>query len=272
MKLRKALDKSQLDKAQLDGPQENPHHNVVVKPQLFIRKQPHHILWQPPTYTQSKAAQLDKQIVEQNRGVCIGSDPKKTEPYKILKTRIHQMGKKRKLNTLMVTSARKQEGKTVTCLNMGMTFAKDLEQTVLLVDCDFNGQNLHKYLGVTSQRSLVDFFLDHVPLSELIVWPGLEKLTMISGEKTVSDASELLSSEMMHHLVQEMGTRYDDRYVFFDTPPVLDRSEAIAMAPMVDGIIMVVEAGVTSKKDVIQALRLLPREKFLGFVFNKRWA
>ena len=67
-----------------------------------------------------------------------------------------------------------------------------------------------------------------------------------------------------------MGDRYDDRYVFFDAPPVLERSEAISMAPMMDGIIMVVESGVTSKRDVQKALSLLPEDKFLGFVLNKQ--
>ncbi|MCP4670996.1 MAG: hypothetical protein GY857_06795, partial [Desulfobacula sp.] len=117
---------------------------------------------------------------------------------------------------------------------------------------------------------LIDYFLDEAPLNELIIWPGIEKLTLISGDRTVHDASELLSSEMMEKLVVEMGERYDDRYVFFDTAPILERSEAISMAPMMDGIIMVVEAGTTSRKDVLKAVSLLPQEKFLGFVLNKQ--
>ena len=75
---------------------------------------------------------------------------------------------------------------------------------------------------------------------------------------------------MMARLVKEMGSRYKDRYVFFDAPPILERSEAISMAPLMDGILMVVEAGVTSKKDVQKAVELLPKDKFLGFVLNKQ--
>jgi non-specific protein-tyrosine kinase len=57
--------------------------------------------------------------------------------------------------------------------------------------------------------------------------------------------------------------------VFFDAPPVLGYAEALAMAPMMDGIIMVVESGNTSRKDVQKAVSLLPPDKLLGFVLNK---
>jgi len=84
-----------------------------------------------------------------------------------------------------------------------------------------------------------------------ISWPGIEKLTVISGDRTVYD-----SSELMEELVLDMGKRYDDRYIFFDAPPILGRSEAISMAPMMDGVIMVVEAGRTSKKDVRSKIKI----------------
>jgi len=95
-------------------------------------------------------------------------------------------------------------------------------------------------------------------------------LTLISGDRTITDSSELLSSDIMEKLIREMGERYEDRYVLFDAPPLLERSEAIAMAQMMDGIIMVVEAGVTSRNDVQKALSLLPQDKFFGFVLNKK--
>lgn len=224
--------------------------------------------WQAPEYTDSIKYSIDPDVLEKNRCV-IRPNSKEIELYKILRTRIHHQAKNRKMNTIMITSPNRHDGKTVTTINMGLVFAKDLKQTVLLVDCDFTGQDIHEYLGIASELSLIDYFLDAMPINELIIWPGIEKLTLISGDRTVHDSSELLSSEMMEELVLEMGKRYDDRYVFFDAPPVLGRSEAISMAPMMDGIIMVVEAGRTSKKDVLKAVSLLPQDKFLGFVLNK---
>jgi len=226
--------------------------------------------WKAPVYSDSTKCYLNPTVVEKNRGVCLRPNPEEIERYKILRTRIKNLAADRPMKTIMVTSPNKGEGKTVTCINMGLTFARDMKQTVLLVDCDFKGQDIHRYLGINSQHSLIDYFLDDTPLNDLIIWPGVEKLTLISGDKTIIDASELLSSGVMADLVKEMANRYDDRYVFFDAPPVLKQSEAISMAPLMDGILMVVEAGRTSKKDVQAAVALLPKDKFLGFVLNKQ--
>ncbi|HSL61160.1 MAG TPA: AAA family ATPase [Desulfotignum sp.] len=284
MKLRKALERAkeerdkgttapgQASSLETDSPESIPGKAVIQ--QLPPEGQKKEINkpdsdWKPPQYTDSVQYQLQPNIVEKNLGVCINPDSKEIEQYKILRTRIHNQARDRKMNTIMITSPHRNEGKTVTAINMGFVFARDLKQTVLLVDCDFKGQDIHDYLGIDSKFSLIDYFLDDTPLNELIIWPGIDKLTLISGDRTVADSSELLSSEKMENLVKEMGRRYDDRYVFFDAPPVLEHAEAIAMAPMMDGIIMVVEAGRTSRRDVQKAVSLLPQEKFLGFVLNK---
>lgn len=259
MKLRKALDKA-MDSRNMDA-MDLPVGTAPVKNESH---------WQAPAYSDSIQCRIDTRIVEKNRVVSINPDSKEIERYKILRTRIHQQAKNRKMNTIMITSPNRHEGKTVTTINMGFAFARDLKQTVLMVDCDFKGQDIHRYLGIESKYSLIDYFLDSTPLNELIIWPGIDKLTLISGDRTVFDSSELLSSEMMENLVREMGERYDDRYVFFDAPPVLECAEAISMAPFMDGVIMVIEAGQTSRKDVLKSVSLIPQDKFLGFVLNKQ--
>nr|WP_320190153.1 AAA family ATPase [uncultured Desulfobacter sp.] len=226
--------------------------------------------FEAPVYKKSREYQINPDLVQKNRGICINPDAPEVEYYKILRTRIQQQAKKKNLKTVMITSPNKNEGKTITSINMGFVFAREFKQTVLLVDCDFKGQDIHKYLGIKNKHSLIDYFLHGVPLNDLIIWPGIEKLTLISGDETVVNSTEILSSEAMEKLVAEMGQRYSDRYVFFDAPPVLERSEAISMAPMMDGIIMVVEARVTPKADIEKAVSLLPPDKFLGFVLNKK--
>lgn len=108
-----------------------------------------------------------------------------------------------------------------------------------------------------------------MPLKELIIWPKIDKLTLISGGRTISESAELLGSQRMKDLVAEMKTRYGDRYVIFDVPPLLSGADALAFSPLVDGIVMVVEEGRTPIKEVEKALELIPKEKFLGFVLNK---
>ena len=94
-------------------------------------------------------------------------------------------------------------------------------------------------------------------------------MTLISGGSTVWETTEILTSPRMRSMVDEVKTRYQDRYIIFDVPPVLVGADAIAFASFVDCIIMVVEAGKTSMEDINKALDLIPKEKFLGFVLNK---
>lgn len=223
-----------------------------------------------PAYNDCIVSPIDPVVVKRNRGVCINPKAREMESYKILRTRIRQLTKSRELKTLMITSPNHNEGKTITTINTGLVFAKEFNQTVLLVDCDFKGQDIHRYLGIKNHLSLIDHLIDDTPLNQLIVWPGIEKMTLISGSNTAINSTELLSSQVMKDLVTEMGSRYDDRYVFFDCPPVLEQSEAISMAPLMDGIILVVEAGKTPKADVLKAISLLPKDKFLGCVLNKK--
>lgn len=270
MKLRKALDKARSEREKIFSQERILPDYMRVVPDVQQEGREKEDLWKKPVYSNSQNYSINPDIVAANRGVCINPDAGEIQRYKILKTRIQQRLETKSLNTIMITSANKKEGKTVNAINMAFTFARGLNQTVLLVDCDFTGQDIHRYLGIENNFSLIDYFMEGTPINELIIWPGIDKLTLISGNRTVMDSSEILSSRAMEEVIREMKHRYDDRYVLFDAPPVLEHAEAISMAPMVDGIIMIVEAGVTPAKDVKKALSMLPEEKLLGLVLNKR--
>jgi non-specific protein-tyrosine kinase len=225
--------------------------------------------WIPPKYTESKIIQLNLHKLKKNRCVAMFPNKPETEAYKVLRIQMLQRTREKELNTVMITSALPGEGKTLTSINMALSLAKEFNQTVLLVDCDLKHQNVHKYLGFSSDTGLIDYLKNGHMLKELFIWPGVDKFTLISGGKTVNDSSEYLGSPKMRELVNELKTRYDDRYVVFDAPPVLAGADAITLAPLVDSILMVVEAGRTSINDVKKALELIPQEKFLGFVLNR---
>jgi len=228
--------------------------------------------WQPPVYTKSTRIDLDSQALVRNRCVCIEADAPQLESYKVLRTKIQQLTKEKGWNTVMITSAEAGEGKTFTAVNLALTFARAYNQTVMLVDCDFRRQSIQKMMGFESDAGLIDYLVDGRPLSEFIIWPGIDKLTLISGGRTVEDSSELLDSARMKDLVQELKTRYDDRYILFDVPPVLGSADALALAPYVDCIVMVVAEGRSSMRSVQKAVEAIPQEKFLGFVMNKQKA
>ena len=228
------------------------------------------IRWVSPVYSQSRAVKLDPNILVQNRLVAMIPDSPEIDFYKVLRTRIMRHIREHGGKSLMITSALPGEGKTLTATNLALTFAREYEQTVLLVDGDLRMQQVHKLLGYESDKGLLDYLLADCPVSDMFVWPGIEKLTVISGGRSIHESSEILTSPRMKELVDDMKSRYPERYVFFDVAPVLAGADAMAFAPLVDWIIVVVQAGKTSLKDVNRALELLPPEKVLGLVLNRQ--
>lgn len=225
--------------------------------------------WVPPVYWNSRSCEPNLFTMEKNHCVCFMEDAPELDYYKMLRTQIMQRTKAKGWNTVMITSALPGEGKTVTSINLAMTFAKAYNQTALLVDSDLRQQKVYYYMGVDSRVGIFDHLVDGLPLKDIIVWPRIEKMTLISGGRIINESAELLGSPKMKFLIEEMKTRYDDRYILFDAPPVLSGADALILSSLVDGIVMVVEADKTSLKDIKEALTLMPKEKFLGFVLNK---
>lgn len=225
--------------------------------------------WISPIYGTSRRVALDYRAAEKSR--CIGILPNVAdiEQYKVLRTQIQQRCTAKGMNTLMVTSVNPEEGKTVTAINLSVVFAREFQQTVLLVDADLRKQHVHKYMGYDEYHSLVDYLENDIPLSNVIVWPEIKKMTVISGEHTVQDSTEILNSPRMSSLVAEMKSRYENRYIIFDVPPVLGHADAMTFAPLVDGILLVVAPGRTDLKDIMKTMELLPKEKIIGFVMNR---
>jgi protein-tyrosine kinase len=222
-----------------------------------------------PVYGQSRTHTLNQKTLADNHCLSVFSDSFEIESYKMLRTQVMQRTRPNGWNTIMITSALPGEGKTLTAVNLALTFAKEFNHTVLLVDCDLRTQSVHKMLGIESEKGLIDALMDNRPLPELIIWPGIEKLSLISGGRTISESSEVLSSKKMIALVSEIKSRYPDRYVFFDLPPLLSVTDAVAFAPSMDAILMVVQAERTSTQDINKAVDLIPKEKFIGFVLNR---
>jgi protein-tyrosine kinase len=225
--------------------------------------------WVSPTYSESQSRTLDPRILQANRCVCYLEDAPELDFYKVLRTQLMQRTQARGWNTIMMTSTRPDEGKTVTAINLALTFAKAYSQTVLLMDCDLRQQKVYRYMGMASEMGVIDHLMNGCPLKDMIIWPGIDKMTVISGGRTVNESSELLGSPKMKALIAEMKSRYVDRYILLDAPPVLSGADALTLSELVDGIVMVVESAKTPVKEIQEALALLPAEKFLGFVLNK---
>lgn len=260
MKLRKALEKAKQER------QDRAGLRVDEPPKLKAVQTE----WAPPVYSQSRTVTLDFEVLSDNRCISLLTDDPAADDYKVLRTQLLQRTWVNGCRTIMITSPRAGEGKTLTAVNLAVSFAKEHHKTVLLVDADLKKQAVHKILGFDSDRGLVDYLGGSLPLQELIVWPRIEKLTLISGGGTALESAELMSSPMMKDLVDELKNRYSDRYVFFDVPPLLGGADAMAFAQHMDGIVMVIGAGKSQLPEIKRAVEAIPPEKFLGFVLNRQ--
>lgn len=225
--------------------------------------------WLSPQYTQSRTAHLDPALIARNRCFAYLDNVPEAEAYRLLRTKLLQVTQGTAKNAIMVTSALPGEGKTVTAINLAFTLAKEFQHTVMLIDGDLRNQSIHKYLGWPGEKGLIDYLVGDSPMSDLIIWPEIEKITVISGGRPYLESATILGSPRMKKLAADMKVRYTDRYLIFDAPPVLTCSDVLTLATLVDMVIVVVQAGKTSISDVRKAIQFLPQDKILGFVLNR---
>ncbi len=278
MKLRKALEKAREerqgqclsdDSDNIDGSNVNSSVAYDRGRTASVKQDSGSAQWTSPSYDRSLKINLDENVLRENKCFCYFPDSAEASYFKVLRAQIRQRSKAKGWKTMMVTSPTANAGKTLTAVNLAFIFAKEFNQTVLLVDADLKRQDVHKRLGYASSKGLADYLIDDRQLNDIVVWPGVDKLTIISGGETLNDSTELLASPKMELLAEEMKNRYSDRYIIFDAPPVLGTADAISFAPLVDCVLMVVESGATSQRDVQEALKLIPADKMLGCVLNR---
>jgi protein-tyrosine kinase len=254
-RIEKALEKA-LDLRGLQRPEYREEPVAVQEPAA------RHRFEVPPTTL------LDKKLVDKHI-VCI-TEPNSpvAEQYKRLRARVLMATKEAFHNTIMVTSSNPGEGKSVTALNLAVAIAGAYDHTVLLVDADLRNPSICRYLGLTPKYGLGDCLAGKVDISDAIIKTGIGKLAVLPAGKPSEHSAEALSSEKMKRLVTEMKDRYKDRYIIFDSSPLLVTADPLSLGKYVDGILLVVQADNTSEKTVSQAVALLRDYNILGVVLN----
>ena len=189
----------------------------------------------------------------------------------IIRNAIGQGGAKGKIrNLVMITSALPAEGKTFTALNLAMSVAMEFDSTVLLVDGDVAHPSLPALLGVPNSPGLLDLLTrDDLDVADVLIRTNVEKLTVMPAGSRQRRATELLASEQMANLLRELATRYSDRIIIFDSPPLLATTEARVLATHMDQIVMVVAADTTTQHTLSQALTTIESCEIVLMMLNK---
>jgi capsular exopolysaccharide synthesis family protein len=220
-------------------------------------------------YSKTRAVDVDESQLKENRVIAGFNYDDRVESYRQLRTRVLKMLRDNNWNTLAITSAHENAGKTLTAVNLAISMSREVTQTVLLVDLDLCSPSVHEALGIEVEKGIVDYLQDNVPLEEILVNPGYQRLVVLPGRAQGQYASEILSSPGMMSLLDDIKNRYESRIVIFDLPPLLRNDDALIFAPKADATLLVVEDGVTSENDLRKSMRLLEGSNLVGSILNK---
>ena len=173
-------------------------------------------------------------------------------------------------NLVMVTSALPGEGKTFTSLNLALSIAMEIDSTVLLVDGDVAHPSIPVLLGVPHGPGLLDLLTrDDIGFADAMIRTNVDKLAILPAGSRHRRSTELLASEQMASLLRELASRYSDRVIIFDSPPLLATTEARVLATHMGQIVMVVAADATSQHAVGQALATIESCDVVLMALNK---
>lgn len=173
-------------------------------------------------------------------------------------------------NIVMVTSSKPGEGKTFSAVNLALSIASEQDKTVLLVDADVLRPNVMKTLGLKNKEGLIEYLLgEKSSVADVMKSTNIPNLKVIAAGKPHRLSNELLASEIMQKTIDEFSTRYKDRIVIIDTPPLLGINETSVLANLAGQALVVCEEGKSKLHDIKNAVAHLDPNMAIGIVVNK---
>ena len=197
------------------------------------------------------------------------NDPKSviSEQYRAIRTNIEYSNVDQNTKTILVTSSDKNEGKTTTVSNLAVSFA-NLNKKVLLIDCDLRNASIHKMFRLNNIYGLTDILAKDRAVDKCIQETELENLYVLTAGAIPPNPAEILSSEKMKNLIEDLKNIYD--YIFIDTPPIGLVTDAGALSSFIDGVVLVVKSESIEKKYLEETKKKLDAvdARILGAILN----
>ena len=173
-------------------------------------------------------------------------------------------------NLIMVTSALPGDGKTFNCINLALSMATEKDKSVVLVDADVAKPHISRLLGLEDRPGLIDLLTDmDRSIQDTLVATDVRGLSILPAGREDEHATELLASSKMAALAEALSTTCADRFVIFDSPPLLVTSEARVLAKSMGQIVLVVCAGKTPQAAVVEAASGFDPNKPASVVVNR---
>jgi protein-tyrosine kinase len=227
----------------------------------------------PSTQIQPHRVAFDPQEARENRLLLTAAVPEDrgiVAAYGMLRTRILHRMRSKGWETLGVTSAAPQDGKSLTAVNLALSLAREKNSAVFLLDLDMRNPTVCRTLGIAPQLELRDFFEGRIDTpDDLFMSIGIDNL-MIAGNVTATEHSaELLASTRLEQLLAFIRSCTTNPLILIDLPPVLSPDDTLVVAPRIDALVLVASEGVTPREDLQKASEMLADFPIAGLVLNR---
>lgn len=272
-RIRRALDLARLERAQVPGEsiEALPPAGSGVSPVAEFTAAP--AANGPPagiSYTCTRVFTPATDHLECNRIFPPHSAEPAAMAFRMLRTQVLQRMDANGWRTLAVFSPGAHDGKTTTAVNLAAALAGDQLHTVLLVEFDFKRPALAARLGLSPQFGADDALAGDAPVQDCLYHAaGFERLVLMPARTTLDNSSEVLAGPRSRDVVRELRSRYPERIVLFDLPPVLTADDALSFAPLVECGLVVAAEGHTRRKDLLRTIELLHKTPLVGTVLNR---
>jgi polysaccharide biosynthesis transport protein len=173
------------------------------------------------------------------------------EAYRMLRTSVLLSTAGTPPKTILITSSQPGEGKTTTAVNTAVSLSQ-LGSSILLIDADLRRPAVHKTFRIPGNRGIKNYLSSNTPIEDLIVDVGVPNLALLPCGPIPPNPAELISSERMKDLIRTLSEKYD--HIIIDSPPLISVTDPVILSTLVDGAILVVHAG-RSTRDLVRRAR-----------------
>ena len=193
--------------------------------------------------------------------------PSGAEEFRTLRSRLYHIREKQALQSILITSALPSEGKTFVTLNLARAIAQQSHRTVLVIDADLRISRVHAGLGAAPSPGLSDYLKGEAEALDVIQRGAQENLFVIAGCSSNSNPVELLSTGRLRALINQCVNAFD--WILMDSPPAGFLSDSSLLAKAADGVVLVVQSGVTPYDSAQKACKEFAPEQLVGVVLNR---
>lgn len=215
----------------------------------------------PPSVRAVTSAGLDRNLV-----AALKPGAPTAEQYRALRTRLAHSDHGVPIGAVLVTSPGRREGKSLTCANLALTMAQDVQTRICVVDADLRQSRLHTLFGIPDTPGLVDVLTGRATLAESLVRLEDQQIVVLPAGQIAAHPAELLGSTAMRRTIDTLRTQFDR--VIIDAPAIGPLADVGILSPLVDGLLLVVHAGVTTKPAIQEAVATIGTDKLLGVLLN----